>query len=78
MHVKSLQSCRFGTLWTVADQAPLTMGFSRQEHWSGLLCPPPGNLPNPGIEHMSLMSSALAEGLFTVSATWVVISLNTL
>ena len=38
------------TLWTVARQAPLSMGFSRQEYWSGLPYPPPGDLPNPGIE----------------------------
>ena len=41
------------TPWTVARQAPLSMGFSRQEYWSGLPCPPPGNLPNPGIESAS-------------------------
>ena len=40
----------FATLWTVAHQAPLSMGFSRQEYWSGLLCPPPRDLPNPGIK----------------------------
>ena len=40
----------FATLWTVACQASLSMGFSRQEYWSGLPCPPPGNLPDPGIE----------------------------
>ena len=40
----------FATLWTVVHQAPLSMGFSRQEYWSGLLCPPPGDLPDPGIE----------------------------
>ena len=40
----------FATLWSVACQAPLSMGFSRQEHWSGLPCPPPGDLPDPGIE----------------------------
>ena len=40
----------FATLWTVARQAPLSMGFSRQEYWSGLPCPPPEDLPNPGIE----------------------------
>ena len=40
----------FVTLWTVAHQAPLSMGFSRQEYWSGLPCPPPGDVPNPGIE----------------------------
>ena len=38
------------TLWTVAHQAPLSMGFSRQEYLSGLPCPPPGDLPYPGIE----------------------------
>ena len=43
----------FVTLWTVALQAPLSMGFSRQEHWSGLSCPLPGDLPNPGIEPRS-------------------------
>ena len=42
------------TSWTVTFQAPLSMGFSRQEYWSGLPCPPPGNLPNPGIEPPSL------------------------
>ena len=41
------------TPWTVAHQAPLSMGFSRQEYWSGLLCLPPGDLPNPGIEPRS-------------------------
>ena len=40
----------FATLWTVACQAPLFMGFSRQEYWSGLPCPPPGDLSDPGIE----------------------------
>ena len=47
---KSIQSCLFATLWTVALQAPLTLGFSRQEYWSGLPCLPPGVLPDPGIE----------------------------
>ena len=40
----------FATPWSVAHQAPLSMGFSRQEYWSGLSCPPPGTLPDPGIE----------------------------
>ena len=40
----------FATPWTVAYQAPLSMGFSRQEYWSGLPCPPPGDCPNPGIK----------------------------
>ena len=51
-------------------QAPLSMGFSRQEYWSGLLCPPPGHLPNLGIEPASLMSPALAGGFFTTGASW--------
>ena len=46
------------------------MGFSRQEYWSGLPCPPPGDLPDPGMEPTSLTSPALAGGLFTTSATW--------
>ena len=46
------------------------MGFSRQEYWSGLPCPPPGDLPNPEIEPTSLMSPALAGGFFTTSTMW--------
>ena len=49
----------FVTPWTVAQQAPLPMGFSRQEHWSGLPFPPPGDLPNPGIESVSLVAPTL-------------------
>ena len=63
------------TPWTVAHQAPLSMGFSRQEHWSGLMFSPPEDLPDPGIKPASLMSPALAGGFFTSSATWEVISL---
>ena len=49
--VKSLSRVQlFATLWTVAYQAPLSVGFSRQEYWSGLPFPSPGDLPNPGIE----------------------------
>ena len=72
MCVLSRFSCvqLFVTLWTVACQAPLSMGFSRQEYWSGLSCPPPRDLPDPGIEPTSLMSLALAGGLFTTKATW--------
>jgi len=54
---------------TVACQSPLSRGFSRQEYWRGLPCPPPGDLPDPGIELTSLMSPALAGGFFTASAT---------
>ena len=60
----------FLTLWTVAHQAPLSMGFSRQEYWSGLPCPLPGDLPNPEIEPTSLTSHALADRFFTISTTW--------
>ena len=60
----------FVTPWTVAYQAPLSVGFSRQEYWSGLPCPPPEDLPNPGIEPMSLMSPALAGWFFPTGTTW--------
>ena len=49
----------FATLWTIAHQAPLSMGFSRQEYWSGLPCPPPGDLPHPRIEPGSPVAPAL-------------------
>ena len=51
--------CLSATLWTVASQSPLFMGFPRQEYWSGLLCPPPRDLPNPGIRPASPLSPAL-------------------
>ena len=54
----------FATLWTVACQAPLSMEFPRQEYWSGLPFPSPGDLPDPGIEPASLASLALAGGFF--------------
>ena len=53
----------FATLWTVAHPAPQSMGFSSQEYWSGLPCPPPGDLPDPRIE--PLMSPEVAGGFFT-------------
>ena len=55
--------------WSVAHQASLFMGFSRQEYWSGLSCPFPGDLPDPQIEPASLMSPALVGSFFTPSAT---------
>ena len=55
----------FATPWTIACQAPLSMGFSRQEYWSGLPFPAPGDLPNPGIEPTSPVSPALAGRFFT-------------
>ena len=58
------------TPWTVAHQAPLSMGCSRQESWSGLLCPPPGDLPDPGIKHISPWYRALSHEFFTTCSTW--------
>ena len=63
-HVQLLE-----TLWTITHQVPLSMGFSRQECWSGLPCPPPGGLPNPRTEPASLISPALVGSFFTLY-TW--------
>ena len=60
----------FVTPWTVARQAPLSMGFSRQGYWSGLPCPAPGDLPDPGIKHGSLKSPALADGFLSLAPPW--------
>ena len=60
----------FAPPWTVAHEAPLTMGFPRQIYWSGLPFPSPGDLPDPGIEPMSLMFPAFSGRFFTTSATW--------
>ena len=70
MCAKSLQWCLTlgDPMDCVAHQAPLSKGFSRQDYWSGQPCPPPGDLPDPGIELMFLMSPALAGGFFTTSA----------
>ena len=71
MHAKSLQSCL-----TLCDPMDCSLpgssvhGILQAEYWSGLPCPPPGELPNPGIEPTSRMSAALAEGWFTSNATW--------
>ena len=54
-HFSHIQLC--ATLWTAASQAPLSMGFSRQEYWRGLLCPPPEDLPDPGIEPRSALQA---------------------
>ena len=69
MHAKLLQLCLI--LCHHMDcslQAPLSTGFSRQEYWSGLPCPPPGDLPDPEIEPTSLKSLALAGRFFTTSS----------
>ena len=67
----------FATLCTAACLVPLSMGFSRQEYWSGRPHPPPGDLPYPGIEPTSLMSPALAGGFFTTSTTCVPVYVRT-
>ena len=58
------------TSWTVARQAPLSMGLFRQEYWSELPCPPPGDIPDSGIKPVSLTSPAVAGRFFTSSGTW--------
>ena len=71
LHIRVCMLSRFSrvqlfvTLWTIARQALLSMGFSRQEHWSGFPFPPPGDLPDPGIEPASPKSPTLAGGFFT-------------
>ena len=60
-------------LWTIDRQTPLPIGFSRQEYWSWLPCPPPGDLPRPEIKPVSLTSPALAGKFFTTSTTWKVL-----
>ena len=69
----------FSRLWlfaaprTIAYLAPLSMGFPRQEYWEGLPCPPPGDLPNPGIKLVSLTPPTLVGGFFTTGTTWEVL-----
>ena len=65
------------TPWTVAHQAPLSMGFFRQEYWSGLPVPTPEDLPNPGIELASPGFPALEGGFYITSPTWEVIYIAT-
>ena len=66
----SVMSKLFATPWTTARRAPLSVEFSRQEYWSGLPCPLPGDLPQPGIKSAALESPALADRFFTSSTTW--------
>ena len=60
----------FATPWTVTCQASQSMGYSRQEYWSGLPCLPPKDLPGPGVKLMSLTSSAMVDGFFTTGSSW--------
>ena len=57
----------FATAWTVAYQAPLSVGFSRQEYWSGLPCPSPGDFPDPGTEPASPVAPALQADCLLLS-----------
>ena len=66
----------FATLCLLPASLLCPWGFSRQEYWSRLTCPPPGDFPNPGIEAESLLSPALAGEFFTTSATWEVLSVS--
>ena len=66
-HFNPVQLCT--TLWTVALQAPLSMGYSRQEYRSGLPCPSPGDLPDSGIKPVSFTTPALAGRFFTTSTS---------
>ena len=67
VHAKVLSGVQYlATLWTVADQDPLSMGFPKQEYWSGLPFPSPGDLPNLKIKLTFLESPALAGGFFTI------------
>ena len=64
------QLCLTATPWTVAHQAPLSVELFRQEYWSGLPFPTPGDLSDPGVGPMSLVSPVLAGRLVTTSSTW--------
>ena len=64
------------TPWTVACEAPPSMGFSRQEYWSGLSFPPPGDLPDPGIKPKSLKAPALQAGSLPLSHQGIEHSIN--
>ena len=69
--VQSLSRVRLlATPWTVAHQVPWSLRFPRQEYWSGLPLPSPGDLPNPGIQPGSLVSPVSAAGFFTTVCTW--------
>ena len=71
MRAQLLSCVRFHvTPWTTVHQASLSVGFSRQEHWIGLQCPLPGDLPKPGIEPVSPVCPALAGGFFTTEPPW--------
>ena len=67
-YVSRVQFCV--SIWTIACQAPLPMGLFQQERWSGLPCPPAGDLRYPRMEHASLTCPVLAGGFITTSATW--------
>ena len=65
--LENFHTCMLSRFWTAVHQAPLSTRFSQQEYWSGLLCPPPGHLLDPGIKPISLVFPALAGGFFATS-----------
>ena len=66
----ALHLCSVATPWVVARQVPLSMGFSKQEYWTGSPCSPPGPLPDPGVDSASLVSAKAAGRCFTTWTTW--------
>ena len=71
VHASSLSHiCLFAAPWAIARPDALSMEFYRQDYWSGLPFPTPGNIPNPGVEPMSLVSPTLAGGFLTNCTTW--------
>ena len=70
MHAKSLLCLTLCDPMDCSPPGSLSMGFSRYNSWSGLPCPPPVDFPDPGAKPLSLMSSALGGGFFTISITW--------
>ena len=83
MHACQIASVTSNSLrppWTIASQAPMSLGFSRQKYWSGLSFPPPGDLPNSGIEPRSLMSPVLASEFYHCchlgSWFWLILKIN--
>ena len=66
--IVSVMSDSFATPWTIPCQAPLFMGLSRQKYWSGFPCPPPGDLPDPGIKPASPAALVLAGEFFTTGS----------
>ena len=70
MHACSIASVMSNSLRPHGHQAPSSIGFTREGYWSESPCPPPGDLPDPGIKPTSLMLPAMAGGFFIIRVTW--------